>query len=99
MQYNKQQQQTLFEQTHQLLAIDKTTLNTANLQPIVEKLHELIPYHEWRYYILNEPVISDFEYDELFALLKYIEEFFPAFAVQTLLLNVFLATLLKIFLQ
>lgn len=80
MQYNTQQQQHLFEETHQLLLLDKKTLNEQNLQPIVEKLHELIPYHEWRYYILNEPVISDFEYDELFALLKYIEEFFPAFA-------------------
>ncbi len=40
-------------------------------------LREVIIYHEWRYYILNDPVVSDFEYDTLFKQLEAIEEVHP----------------------
>ena len=45
-------------------------------QPIVssyDRLIEVLTYHEWRYAVLNDPVISDFEYDQLFDALKKIE--------------------------
>ncbi|MGB3128246.1 MAG: hypothetical protein WBC11_00825, partial [Dehalococcoidia bacterium] len=31
----------------------------------IEKLRELINYHNYRYYVLDSPEISDHEYDEL----------------------------------
>jgi DNA ligase (NAD+) len=43
----------------------------------VEKLREAIRYHDYRYYVLDDPVISDAEYDALMAGLKALEEEFP----------------------
>ncbi len=45
----------------------------------IEELRELINYHNYRYYVLNDPVISDAEYDELMRELKQLEEQFPEF--------------------
>lgn len=42
-----------------------------------ERLRREIEYHNYRYYVLNAPVISDAEYDELFRRLVKIEERFP----------------------
>lgn len=46
----------------------------------VEELRGLIRYHDRRYYILAAPEISDFEYDQLFAELKELEERRPDLA-------------------
>ncbi|MBA2423092.1 MAG: NAD-dependent DNA ligase LigA [Chitinophagales bacterium] len=43
----------------------------------IKNLHEAIRYHEWRYYILSEPVITDFEYDQLYNRLKSLEKKHP----------------------
>ncbi len=43
----------------------------------IEKLREEINYHNYRYYILDSPVISDAEYDRLFKRLLELEEKFP----------------------
>lgn len=40
----------------------------------IEKLVEEINYHNYRYYVLDSPVISDEEYDRLFRRLKELEE-------------------------
>ena len=39
----------------------------------VESLRDVLRFHEHRYYILNEPLISDFEYDQLYKALEKIE--------------------------
>ena len=46
-------------------------------QEAVEKLREAIRYHNYRYYVLDNPVISDAEYDELMQDLEALEERFP----------------------
>ena len=43
----------------------------------VEKLRKEISYHDYRYYVLNDPVISDYEYDMLVKRLKELEEKYP----------------------
>jgi DNA ligase (NAD+) len=43
----------------------------------VEELRKLVRHHDRRYYELAEPEISDYEYDQLFAELKELEEGFP----------------------
>jgi len=45
----------------------------------VERLRDVIRYHNYRYYVRNDPVISDAEYDELMWTLQALEEKFPAF--------------------
>ena len=45
----------------------------------IEELRKEINYHNYRYYVLNDPVISDEEYDALFKELLELEEKFPEF--------------------
>lgn len=47
----------------------------------VSKLREAIDFHDYRYYIKNDPVISDGVYDQLFKRLQELEKAFPALDV------------------
>jgi DNA ligase (NAD+) len=47
----------------------------------VEELRDLINYHDYRYYVLSDPEISDVEYDELMRELRGYEEEFPELIV------------------
>lgn len=42
-----------------------------------EAIRSVIRYHDWRYYVLSEPVITDRDYDTLFKRLKDIEAEHP----------------------
>lgn len=44
----------------------------------INALREILRFHEYRYYILNDPLISDFEYDQLFKALEKIEKEDPS---------------------
>ena len=50
---------------------------TETLRKRVEKLREEIEYHNYRYYVLDQPEISDAEYDRLMRELEKIEEQYP----------------------
>ena len=43
----------------------------------VKELCEAIRYHNYRYYVLDDPVISDAKYDELMEKLRTLEAEFP----------------------
>ncbi|MEA1958058.1 MAG: NAD-dependent DNA ligase LigA [Chloroflexota bacterium] len=43
----------------------------------VDELRERVNYHNYRYYVLDSPEISDAEYDELMTELRELEEQFP----------------------
>jgi DNA ligase (NAD+) len=45
----------------------------------VEELRDLINFHDYRYYVLDDPEVSDAEYDELMRELRALEEEFPEF--------------------
>lgn len=70
---------TLSEQTQYL----QTFLWTDNLSciehidKVYQELVDCIIEHNHRYYLQNAPIISDFEYDQLFDFLKRIEAEFP----------------------
>lgn len=42
-----------------------------------EQLKSVLNFHEHRYYILNDPLITDYEYDQLYKKLEYLEEKYP----------------------
>src|SRR5690349_5763071 len=44
----------------------------------IETLRDVLRFHEHRYYILNDPLISDFEYDQLFKALEKLEDENPS---------------------
>jgi DNA ligase (NAD+) len=43
----------------------------------VEELRSQIAFHDYRYYVLNQPEVSDAEYDELMQELRRLEEQYP----------------------
>lgn len=49
------------------------------IRKTIEKLRREINYHNYRYYVLNDPVISDYEYDLLLKKLVNLEEKYPEF--------------------
>jgi DNA ligase (NAD+) len=50
-----------------------------DIQKQIERLREEIRGHDYLYYVLNQPKISDRQYDKLFAELKKLEEANPQF--------------------
>ncbi len=51
-----------------------------NIEKKIEKFREEIRYHEHRYYVLNDPEISDFEFDKLMRRLQELERQHPELA-------------------
>jgi len=39
----------------------------------IDELRKILRFHEYRYYVMNDPLISDFEYDQLYKALEKIE--------------------------
>lgn len=68
--YTKPQQRQLFDLSKQLLETAVTTEHAKDL-------HQVLHYHEWKYYVQNDPVLSDFEYDSLFKKLEALEAKHP----------------------
>jgi DNA ligase (NAD+) len=46
----------------------------------IAKLREAVRFHNYRYYVLDDPVVSDAEYDQLMADLQALEDRFPQLA-------------------
>ncbi|HEX6171429.1 MAG TPA: DNA ligase (NAD(+)) LigA, partial [Chitinophagaceae bacterium] len=65
--YSKDQTKKLQAETTAL--IKKKDIGTKDL----ESLRDVLRFHEHRYYILNDPLVSDFEYDQLYKALEKIE--------------------------
>ncbi len=58
-------------------------MNQSEAKERIEKLRKEIEEHNRMYYVLNQPVISDFEYDLLINELVTLEKKFPEFIVQS----------------
>lgn len=56
---------------------DVDNLSEDEAKEQVAKLREAIDFHDYRYYVKSDPVISDRAYDELFSRLEDLEEAFP----------------------
>ncbi len=55
----------------------KETMNKEEAKKVIEELRKQINYHNYRYYVLDSPEISDEQYDELMRQLIKLEEKFP----------------------
>jgi DNA ligase (NAD+) len=58
---------------------DAENLSEKEAKKQINKLREAIEYHDYRYYVKNNPAISDAKYDKLFERLERLEEEFPKF--------------------
>ncbi|HEY6503223.1 MAG TPA: NAD-dependent DNA ligase LigA [Chitinophagaceae bacterium] len=68
--YTDQDTKTLQKETISFLK--KTKTGTPDPKEI-EGLRDVLRFHEYRYYVLNDPLISDFEYDQLYKALEKTE--------------------------
>jgi DNA ligase (NAD+) len=66
----------IIQHTHQLLQQLKQN-DFSNPEKLIHQLRSIIKYHEHRYYVLDKPVISDYEYDLLYTALKNLEAKYP----------------------
>ncbi|HEV3251215.1 MAG TPA: DNA ligase (NAD(+)) LigA, partial [Puia sp.] len=70
------------DQTKQLQKLTGVLLGKAKKLSVSPKdlseLRSVLRFHEYRYYIMNDPLISDFEYDSLYKELEKIEAADPA---------------------
>jgi len=53
--------------------------NSNSAKKKIEELREKIRYHNYRYYVLNDPIISDAEYDQLMKELTEMEKKYPQY--------------------
>ena len=76
--YNTQQIKNLQAVTKEWLSAMDTDNITQKITTGIESLKTILRFHENRYYVLNDPLISDFEYDLLYKLLEKFEQENPA---------------------
>jgi DNA ligase (NAD+) len=73
--YSSEQTISLQNQTNSLLK----KIKSASVKPAdIADLRDTLRFHEYRYYLLNDPLISDYEYDSLYKRLEEIEAENPA---------------------
>lgn len=65
--YNPDQEKALFTLTQDFLKKEIVQVSD------ISDLCEVLKYHEWKYYVQNNPVIADYEYDQLFKKLENLE--------------------------
>ena len=68
--YSTTEQRTLFDLSKTFL---KQDISIAQL----DDLRKILVFHEWKYYIQNDPILSDFEYDTLYKKLEAMEATHP----------------------
>ncbi len=75
----KEEESKLINLSKELLKVDVDSItDEEEAKNVAEDLRRVIRYHDWRYYVLANPVISDYEYDQLFKKLKDLEKKFPS---------------------
>jgi len=69
------------DQTKQLQAASNhwlTVKDTPKTEAELEELRNALRFHEYRYYVITDPLISDFEYDTIYKLLEKAEKENPS---------------------
>lgn len=71
--YTTEQIQQLQKQSISLLSEKKESVD----EDEIALLRDLLRFHEYRYYVMSEPLLSDYEYDQLYQLLLRTEKKYP----------------------
>ena len=77
--YATDEQRNLYDLSKKLLYTPQADLFSEPPAERIEDLCNVLRYHEWRYYVGNDPVISDFEYDQLYKQLQTLEAAYPSY--------------------
>ncbi|MEP7163249.1 MAG: NAD-dependent DNA ligase LigA [Ferruginibacter sp.] len=76
--YTPEHIKKLQKETGQWLAARETAGIGKKIAAEIESLRDTLRFHEYRYYVQNAPLISDYEYDSLYKLLEKYEQQNPA---------------------
>jgi DNA ligase (NAD+) len=71
--YTKEIEITLLQLAKHLLGKLQQKESIPDIEETLEGLRRVIIYNDWRYYVQSDPVLSDYEYDQLYAWLKELE--------------------------
>ncbi len=74
--YSTEEQRALFELSKSYLDPESPLRRQSPAQQLAG-LRRILVYHEYRYYIQNDPVVSDYEYDQLYKQLEALEMAHP----------------------
>ncbi len=78
MKYSSELQHHLQSLTKKLLSdADKKTYTEDEARDLIDELKQVINYHDWRYYVETNSIITDYNYDQLYKKLKLLEDEFP----------------------
>src|SRR5690606_37921939 len=76
MLFSLDKQQFYYKQAHEIIANVSDYITQATKES-VDELSDLLRFAEWKYYVLNDPLLADQEYDQLFKILQKIERNHP----------------------
>ncbi len=77
------EKQTALAQLTLSLSQQIKTQNLPHDEPTLRSLEEVLHYHEWRYYVQNDAILSDYDYDMLYKQLERIEAARPELVSST----------------
>ena len=72
--YNQEQTKILQQKTIEWLASLSANENSKEPEKIIEELRNVLRFHEYRYYVQNDPLLADAEYDQLYKCLEAFEK-------------------------
>ncbi|MEO6232837.1 MAG: NAD-dependent DNA ligase LigA [Ferruginibacter sp.] len=72
--YQAEQTKALQQQSKDCLLYLETGKDEQEIPVDIEILRNILRFHEYRYYVQNDPLVSDFEYDSLYKLLELLEK-------------------------
>jgi DNA ligase (NAD+) len=72
--YSSGETKELQQLTNKLVKIQKNSSLSIN---DIHELRQVLRFHEYRYYVLNDPLLADYEYDQLYKALEKIEAEHP----------------------
>ena len=75
--YSKEEQRRLYDVSKRLLSQNTEGVPAVEAATLVADVSAVLRYNEWRYYIMDDPQLSDFEYDTLYKKLESLEDRFP----------------------
>lgn len=75
--YDSRQTKELQKKTNEWLSIAKNAKHSDVTKKNIDELRNCLRFHEYRYYVQNDPLVSDFEYDSLYKLLEKFEKEHP----------------------
>jgi NAD-dependent DNA ligase (contains BRCT domain type II) len=71
--YSKESTRELQKRTAELIKKQSAVKTGGITKKDIRELREVLRFHEYRYYILNDPLIADTEYDHLYKALEKLE--------------------------